>query len=135
MYNGRKEGIMFRWITGNADVAIVTFNQGNLTLNQNARVYFENCHYVLVGINDEMKLGIKPVLKRDVELNVYDKEDLHKISLGKGYAKINNKLLLDLIAKTVGIPLNGQKLPARYDIEEGILIVDMTQLTEEGGLQ
>lgn len=126
---------MFRWITGNAEVAMVTFNEGNLTLNQNARACFENSHYVLVGISDDLKLGIKPVSKRDVELNIYAKEDLHKISLGKGYAKINNKLLLDLISKTIDIKLNGQKLAGRYDSEEGLLVLDLSQITNEGGLQ
>lgn len=122
---------MFKWITGNAEVSIVTLNEGNLTLNQNATIYFEDSQYVLVGLSDDYKLGIKPVSGRDVDLNVYPKEDLHKISIGKGYAKINNKSLCDYIAKRLGVLLNGIKVVAKYDPVEAVLVIDLKPLMKK----
>lgn len=122
---------MFNWITGNAEVLIVTLNEGNMTLNQNSTAYFENSQFVLVGLSDDYKLGIKPVSQRDVDLNIYPKEDLHKISLGKGYAKINNKSLCDYISKQIGVLLNGIKLVAKYDTLEEVLVLDLEPLRQE----
>ena len=122
---------MFNWITGNAEVLIVTLNEGNITLNQNSTAYFENSQYVLVGFSDDYKLGIKPVSQRDVDLNIYPKEDLHKISLGKGYAKINNKSLCDYISKQIGVLLNGIKLVAKYDTLEEVLVLDLEPLRQK----
>lgn len=119
---------MFKWITGNAEVLVVTLNEGNLTLNQNATTYFENSQYVLVGLNEDLELGIKAVVQRDVDLQVYPKENLHKVSVGKGYAKINNKSLCDFIAGELGVLLNGIKVIAKYDALEEVLVLDLKPL-------
>lgn len=123
---------MFKWITGNAEVSIVTLNEGNLTLNLNATTYFENSQYVLVGLSEDYELGIKPVLKKDVDLNLYPKEDLHKISIGRGYAKINNRALCDYISKRIGVKLDGIKLVAKYDNLEKVLVIDLKTIMEKG---
>lgn len=120
---------MFNWVTGNAQLEIVTLNSNNITLNQNAASHFQSSQYVLVGFSQNLEIGIKPVSKRDMDLNAYPKENLHKISIGKGYAKINNKALCDLISAKVGKPLTGQKIYARFDETENVLIFDIDALS------
>ncbi|CAM2817927.1 hypothetical protein [Erysipelothrix tonsillarum] len=123
---------MFEWVTGNAQLQVVTLTEKSLTLNQNASAHFKDSQYVLVGFSKEGHVGIKPVTKRDLELNVYPVENLHKISIGKGYAKVNNKALCDLISAKVGKNLNGQKVIANYDKKEHVLTFDLSSLNEEG---
>lgn len=123
---------MFEWVTGNAQLQVVTLTEKSLTLNQNASSHFKDSQYVLVGFSKYGQVGIKPVTKRDLELNVYPVENLHKISIGKGYAKVNNKALCDLISAKVGKNLDGQKVIANYDKKERVLTFDLSSLNEEG---
>ena len=120
---------MFEWVKGNAQLEVVTLNENNITLNQNAASHFQESHYVLVGFSKDNRVAIRPVTKRDMELNAFPKENLHKISIGKGYAKINNKALCDLISAKVGKPLTGQKIYARFDETENVLIFDIDALS------
>lgn len=123
---------MFEWVKGNAQLEVVTLNENNITLNQNAASHFQNSHYVLVGFSKEHLIAIKPVTKRDLELNAYPKENLHKISIGKGYAKISNKALCDLIASKVQTALSGQKVIADFSMKENALIFDLTTFSDKG---
>lgn len=123
---------MFEWVTGNAELEIVTLSDRSLTLNQNAMVHFVDSQFVLVGFSDDGKVGIKPVTKRDLELNVYPKQNLHKISIGKGYAKINNRALCDLIASKINKPLDGQKVIAEYDDHQHTLVFDLDAINTKG---
>ncbi|EFY08706.1 hypothetical protein [Erysipelothrix rhusiopathiae] len=123
---------MFEWVTGNAQLQVVTLTEKSLTLNQNASSHFKDSQYVLVGFSKDGQVGIKSVTKRDLELNVYPVENLHKISIGKGYAKVNNKALCDLISAKVGKNLDGQKVIANYDKKERVLTFDLSSLNEEG---
>ncbi|CAM3715189.1 hypothetical protein ERUR111494_08325 [Erysipelothrix urinaevulpis] len=123
---------MYTWVTGNAELRIVTLNEHNVTLNSNATEHFTKSHYVLVGISDEGMVGVKPVTKKDLELNRYNRDLLHKISVGKAYAKINNKALCDLISKKLGEPLVGQKIVAKYNDQEDVLEFDLNDLGKEG---
>lgn len=119
---------MFEWVKGNAQLEIVTLNLNNITLNQNAATHFQSSQYVLVGFSNDTKVGIKPVFKRDLELNTYPKENLHKITIGRGYAKISNKVLCNLIASKIGTELSGQKVYANYDDINQVLVFDLNHL-------
>ena len=117
---------MYKWVTGNAELRIITLNEHNITLNSNASEHFQDSHYVLVAI--------KPVFKKDLELNRFDRDLLHKISVGRGYAKINNKALCDLIAQKIGESLSGQKIVAKFNEEENVLEFDLNDLGKEGAV-
>ena len=52
-------------------------------------------------------------------------EQLHKVSMGKGYARISNKALIEEIAQLTGIECNGIKVPAQFDEREKMLIIDL----------
>lgn len=125
---------MFEWVTGNAQLQVVTLAEKSIILNSNAAIFFEQSKYVLVGFDVDGIVGIKPVTKHDLDVNLYPTENLHKISIGKGYAKVNNKALCDLIATKVGKPLTGQKVIASFNNKEQILTFDLKTINDEGSL-
>lgn len=119
---------MYEWVTGNAHTQIVRLYPNNLTLNSSAAVHFNDYRYVTIGIDrTNLKIAIKPVPKRDVDLKLVPVEHLHKVSIGKGYVRISNKTVCDEIAQLLDTTLEGQKVLATYDRKSQMLIVDLTQ--------
>lgn len=119
---------MFEWVTGNAHALIVRVYPTNITLNASAASYFSEVRYVTIGFDKEQKkVAIKPVTKREVDLKLVSLDQLHKVSIGKGYGRISNKLVCDDISILIGLPLAGQKFLAKFDAKEHMLIIDLNQ--------
>ena len=117
---------MFKWIDGNVNTLIATINENNITLNHKAAQFFKNSRYVTVGINTEKKLvAIHPVTKSDIEHSVFTPAQLHKISIGNGYAKISNKSLCLLILNQLQYNLPSMKFYCEYDEINKYLIIDL----------
>lgn len=117
---------MFKWIDGNVNTLIATINENSITLNQKAASYFENSRYVTVGINTTQNLvAIHPVTKEDIEHSVFTPQQLHKIHIGNGYAKITNKSLCQLIQNQLQYELNNTKFNSEYDDKNKYLIIDL----------
>ena len=75
----------FQWIKGSTTNPAVTIYANNITLNNAAAKFVENVRYCMLGIDvEEGCIAVKPVSKRDIELNLYDSTHLNKISNGKG---------------------------------------------------
>lgn len=120
---------MFEWVNGNAHALIVRVYPTNITLNASAAAHFNDVRYVTIGFNKEqMKVAIKPVTKREIDLKLVALEQLHKVSIGKGYGRISNKLVCDDISLLIGLPLVGQRFLAKFDAKEHMLIIDLTQI-------
>lgn len=116
----------FQWIKGSTTSPAVTIYTNNLTLNNAAAKYVENARYCLLGIDvEESCIAVKPVSKRDIELNLYDSSNLNKISMGKGYARISNKTFIDEINRLVTHSTIGLKFEAVYDDANEMLVVDL----------
>ncbi len=119
---------MYEWVTGNAHTNIVRIYSNNLTLNTSAAIHFNEYRYVTIGIDrNNKKIAIKPIPKRDIELKIVPLEHLHKVSIGKGYGRISNKMVCDEIASLLEQPLNGEKFLAQFDRKSQQLIVDLNQ--------
>ena len=117
---------MFEWVKGNAYTMLVTLYPNNFTLNNVAAAYFEDIRWCCIGLDrEERKVAIRPVTKREVDLKLIPLEQLHKVSMGKGYARISNKALIEGIAQLTGIECNGIKVPAQFDEREKMLIIDL----------
>lgn len=124
---------MFTWVKGNAYSLIATLYENNITLNQAAAAYFQDVRWVMIGIDHETKqIAIKPVTKREMDLKLVALDQLHKISVGKGYARISNKQMMEEIAKIIAQPLQAQKCDGTYDEQEGLLIIDLVKEQERG---
>ena len=125
-------GNMFQWIKGNSHTSVITLSDTCITLNNCAAGYFSDVRWCLIGLDYESrKLAVKPVSKRDYDLRIYPLDDLHKVSLGNGYARISNKQLMQNISELLNRPLNNLKLIAEYDQGQEMLIADLKQ--EIGG--
>lgn len=119
----------FVWAKNDVANTSVTLYETNITLNKAACRPFEDVRFVLLGYdNDTRQLAIKPVSKEDIELNLYPRANLHKISLGKSYGRISNKNFMREIATRFNLDYNkdkGIKLDAEYDEDNQAMIVSL----------
>lgn len=126
-------GCMFTWVKGNAYTLVVTLYPNNITLNNAAASYFQDVRWAMIGIDEQHEqIAIKPVTKREVDLKLVPLEHLHKVSIGKGYARISNKQIVDEIATMLHAPLNGDKFDAEFDEKQGVLIVNLQKVAQKG---
>lgn len=120
---------MYEWVTGNAHALIVRVYPTNITLNASAASLFNDVRYVTIGFNKEsLKVAIKPITKREVDLKLVPLEQLHKVSIGKGYGRISNKLVCDEISALIGQLLTGQRFLSQFDVKSHMLVIDLTQI-------
>ncbi len=118
---------MFNWIEGYTNHSIVTLYANNFTLNNLAASYFKDYRWCCIGINEiDKQVAIKPVSKREIDLNIVPLTQLHKVSIGKGYGRISNKVVLDMVSTLLNETLNGQKFMATFDEKEKMLVIDLT---------
>jgi hypothetical protein len=120
--------MMFQWLKGNAYSMIVTLSDNYITLNNCAANRFSDIKWCLIGLDQKNKrLAIKPVTKKDIDLGIYPSEKLHKVNLGRGYARIANKNLMKSLEEVAQYPLSeNAKYSASFDDNEMMLIVDLT---------
>lgn len=117
---------MYKWMTGNSYSNIVTLYSNNFTLNSVACQYFQDIRWCLIGIDEaSRKVAIKPVSAREIDLHLVQLEHLNKVSMGKGYARISNKHIIDEISTLIETECNGLKFVAQFDEKEKMLIVDL----------
>ena len=120
---------MYEWVTGNAHALIVRVYPTNITLNASAASFFNDVRYVTIGFNKEsLKVAIKPITKREVDLKLVPLEQLHKVSFGKGYGRISNKLVCDEISTLIDQSLTGQRFLSQFDVKNHMLVIDLTQI-------
>lgn len=124
---------MFTWVKGNVYAPIATLYNNNITLNNAAAAHFQDVRWAMVGIDHETKqIAIKPVKKKDVDRKLIPLEQLHKVSIGKGYARITNKQMMEEISTMLGEPLNGNKYDAMFHDQQGLLIIECINRSEKG---
>lgn len=124
---------MFTWVKGNAYTPVATMYANNITLNQAAAALFQDVRWVMVGLDHENKrIAIRPVTKQEIERKQVMLQQLHKVSVGKGYARISNKQVMAEIAAMLQQPLNGEKFEAAYDEASNLLMIELMKQREKG---
>lgn len=125
---------MFVWTKGNSNCAIITIYDSNITLNNVAAQYFQEVSWCLIGINSQTKqIAIKPIYKKDIDLNLVDPINLHKVFNGKGYSRISNKSIISDLSELGSKNYSGQKFEAYYDSREKMIVFDLTkEMMKEG---
>lgn len=117
---------MFKWISGSVYSLQATFYENNITFNASSASKLMDYAWCMVGFDEEeKKMAVKGVPKTDIERNIVSIENLHRLSMGKGYARISNKNMVQLAQKIAGRNCIGEKLNVRYDDREQLLIVDL----------
>lgn len=119
---------MFQWMEGNNYTMLVTVYPTNITLNTAAANYFKDYRWCMIGFDSKSKqMAIKGVSKEKIDKGLVPLEKLHKISSGKGYARISNKSVILQIAKIVNDDSVNNKYSAYYDDAEQMLIVNLNK--------
>lgn len=117
---------MFEWAQGNAYSMVVTIYPTNFTLNSVAAQRFINSKYCMLGLDRVNRLvAIKAITKREIDLGLVHLDTLHKISMGKGYARISNKQFIEDIYNLTHDASECIKYSATFDEKENMLIVDL----------
>lgn len=120
---------MFEWVKGNVYTQVLTLSPTNITLNSSAAAHFQEVRWVMVGIDKEhYQLGIRPISKRELDLKLVPLSQVHKISVGKSYARISNKTMIDEVSAMVMEPIDGQKVHAIFDETQNMLVADFHEL-------
>lgn len=124
---------MFTWVKGNAYTPVATLYTNNITLNQAAVALMQDVHWVMIGLDhDNKKIAIRPVSKQEIERKQVMMQQLHKVSLGKGYARISNKQVMEEIADMLKRELNGVKFEVDFEESSGLLVIDFLKQSVEG---
>ena len=124
---------MFTWVKGNAYTPVATLYANNITLNQAAAALVQDVRWVMLGLDNENKrVAIRPVSKQEIDRKQVMLQQLHKVSLGKGYARISNKQVMEEIADMLKQPLNGDKFEAVYDEASNLLVIELMKQREKG---
>lgn len=125
---------MFEWVKGNVYTLILTLYPTNITLNSSASAHFQDVRWVMIGIDKEdHQIGIRPITKRELDLNLIPRSQLHKISVGKGYARISNKMIIEELSAMIDQSIDGLKINAVYDEGKNMLIADLHELAASKG--
>ena len=124
---------MFTWVKGNAYTPVATLYANNITLNQAAAALVQDARWVMLGLDhDNKRVAIRPVSKQEIDRKQVMLQQLHKVSLGKGYARISNKQVMEEIAGMLKQSLNGDKLEAIYDEASNLLVIELMKQREKG---
>ena len=125
---------MLEWVKGNVYTLVLTLYPNNITLNSSAASYFKDVRWSMIGLDKETHLlAIKPVTKREVDLQLVPLDQLHKVSVGKGYARISNKTIIEEISYMIDADIDGLKVNATVDEKENMLIADLSLLVKDKG--
>ena len=117
---------MFEWFKSNTSTSIVTIYPTNLTLNSSAAEYFDDIRWCMIGLDKKtFKIAIRPVTKRELDLKLFPTENLHKLSIGKGYARISSKSIISEVSSILNEEIDSKKYISHYDEKEKMLIVDL----------
>ncbi len=124
---------MFTWVKGSAYTPVATLYANNITLNQAAAALVQDARWVMLGLDhDNKRVAIRPVSKQEIDRKQVMLQQLHKVSLGKGYARISNKQVMEEIAGMLKQSLNGDKFEAVYDEASNLLVIELMKQREKG---
>ena len=117
-----------QWLS-NSFKGVVTLYETNITLNTVAASNFENAYATMIGYSKkDNSLIIKYLNKEEATSGVYNKNDLHTISIKPSYGRINGKNIIRSIATFYPLDFskkNMYKFNSIWDVASKSLIVDL----------
>lgn len=112
-----------KWIKGSNFTKIATIYQNNITLNTPCIKIAEKYKWCKIGIDTESNIVyIKMIDDIKTETNI---ELLNKISIGKTYVRITNKLLINEIYKLTKNNGKSEKYLVEYSKKDNQFIIDL----------
>ena len=128
MYNYvERRQIMIKWFNAKERNGTASLYLNNITLNTVAMYPLDYAFRVLVGVDDNNNIVIKPVSKNEVESGELDESRLLKLEIHKSFARISSSLLMRQIAEECKLSLS--KVAVRYetswDDKENVLVINL----------
>ena len=118
---------MIKWFNAKERNGMASLYSNNITLNTVAMYPLDYAFRVLVGIDDNKNIVVKPCSKNEVESGTLDESRLLKLEIHKSFARISSSLLMRQIAEELKIELS--KVAVRYetmwDDNENILTINV----------
>ena len=118
---------MIKWFNAKERNGVASLYANNITLNTVAMYPLDYAFRVLVGLDDNNNIVIKPCSKNEVESGTLDESRLLKLEIHKSFARISSSLLMRQIAEELNLELS--KVAVRYettwDDNENILTINI----------
>ena len=118
---------MIKWFDVKEKNGTASLYSNNITLNTVAMYPLDYAFRILVGIQDDTNIIIKPVSKNEVENGELDESRLLKLERRKSFARISSSLLMRQISDELKLTLS--KVPVRFetywDNSENVLVINV----------
>ena len=118
---------MIKWFNAKERNGVASLYANNITLNTVAMYPLDYAFRVLVGLDDNNNIVIKPCSKNEVESGTLDESRLLKLEIHKSFARISSSLLMRQIAEELNIELSKSavRFETLWDDNENILTINV----------
>ena len=119
--------IMIKWFDAKERNGTASLYSNNITLNTTAMYPLDYAFRVLVGVQDDNNIVIKPVSKNEVESGTLDESRLLKLERHKSFARISSSLLMRQISEELKVALSksATKFETIWDDNENVLVINI----------
>ena len=118
---------MIKWFDAKERHGSASLYSNNITLNTTAMCPLDYAFRVLVGVQDDKNIVIKPVSKNEVESGTLDESRLLKLEIHKSFARISSSVLMKQISEELKLELSktALKFPTSWDDNENVLVINI----------
>ena len=118
---------MIKWFDAKERNGTASLYSNNITLNTIAMYPLDYAFRVLVGVQDDGNIVIKPVSKNEVESGTLDESRLLKLERHKSFARISSSLLMRQISEELDEELSksAMKFETIWDDSENVLVINI----------
>ena len=118
---------MIKWFDAKERHGSASLYSNNITLNTTAMYPLDYAFRVLVGVEDNKNIVIKPVSKNEVESGALDESRLLKLERHKSFARISSSVLMRQIAEELKLELSktALKFETSWDDKENVLVINI----------
>ena len=118
---------MVKWFDVKERIGTASLYSNNITLSTTAMYPLDYAYRVLVGLQEDGNVVIKPISKNEVESKEYDEDRLLKLERHKSFARISSSILMRQISAEANLELS--KSAIRYetywDDNENLLVINL----------
>ena len=116
---------MIKWFDAKERNGSASLYSNNITLNTTAMYPLSYAFRVLVGVDDNKNIVIKPVSKNEVESGALDESRLLKLETHKSFARISSSILMRQISEELKLELSktALKYETSWDDNENVLVI------------
>lgn len=116
---------MIKWINDKEKEGIVTCYSTNMTFNSVASIFLLNAYKVLVGVDENSNIIVKPISKDRFDMGDLESSGLFDIASKKSYSRISSTSLMSSISEMIGIKFSNVPLKFKsiYDKDNEYLII------------